>query len=212
MMKIKENIIKLFGEKVNTFNILLNNKKTSITCIKLLPHFLIEKKNKINLNELLISCNFNIKEKNKSIIEKFNKKNLYVLKNTTKWLLKIDETTKRLFIRKKLHLHNLFKITKKNITIKIKSIGKGFTGTIKKHNFKRGPKSHGSNSYRRIGSIGSGRTLRRILPGKKMPGHLGNKIITKKNMKIFNIDNNLIYIKGILAGKNNSKLEIEIKI
>ena len=65
------------------------------------------------------------------------------------------------------------------INVKGKSIGKGFAGLQKRHNFTRGPMSHGSKNHRAPGSIGMGTTPGRVLPGKKMAGQLGNKIITK---------------------------------
>jgi large subunit ribosomal protein L3 len=58
------------------------------------------------------------------------------------------------------------------------SIGKGFSGLQKRHNFSRGPMTHGSKNHREPGSIGMGTTPGRVLPGKKMAGQLGNKITT----------------------------------
>lgn len=88
-------------------------------------------------------------------------------------------------------------------TVKVTGIskGKGFAGTIKRHRFHRGPKSHGGQSYRRPGSIGS-MYPQRILPGKKMAGHMGHSQVTTKNLKIALIDkdNSVIGVRGAVPG------------
>lgn len=83
------------------------------------------------------------------------------------------------------------------------SKGKGFTGTIKRHRFHRGPKSHGGQSYRRPGSIGS-MYPQRIFPGKKMAGHSGHSQVTTKNLKValIDMDNSVIGIEGAVPGPN----------
>nr|QUE28083.1 ribosomal protein L3 [Sahlingia subintegra] len=90
------------------------------------------------------------------------------------------------------------------------SIGKGFTGNQKRHNFTRGPMSHGSKNHRQPGSIGAGTTPGRVIPGKKMAGQLGNKKISIKNLKIVHIDatNNLLVLKGSVPGKAGNILKI----
>jgi large subunit ribosomal protein L3 len=70
------------------------------------------------------------------------------------------------------------------VNIKGKSIGKGFSGLQKRHNFTRGPMTHGSKNHREPGSIGMGTTPGRVLPGKKMAGQMGNKIIIIKKLKV----------------------------
>jgi large subunit ribosomal protein L3 len=103
-------------------------------------------------------------------------------------------------------------IFSKNDKVKVKgrSIGKGFAGTIKRHNFRRGPKSHGSKNYRLPGSIGGGTTPGRVIKGKKMPGHLGNANVVIKNLTIAQVNNeqNYIFIKGAVPGKKNSIITI----
>jgi large subunit ribosomal protein L3 len=83
------------------------------------------------------------------------------------------------------------------------SKGKGFTGTIKRHRFHRGPKTHGGQSYRRPGSIGS-MYPQRIFPGKKMAGHSGHSQVTTKNLKIalIDTDNKVIGVAGAVPGPN----------
>ena len=96
------------------------------------------------------------------------------------------------------------------VNIRGKSIGKGFSGLQKRYNFTRGPMTHGSKNHRAPGSIGMGTTPGRVLPGKKMAGQLGNKIITVKKLKVIqtNSDENLLVIKGSVPGKPGNLLSI----
>nr|YP_009028671.1 ribosomal protein L3 [Asterionella formosa]AGH28221.1 ribosomal protein L3 [Asterionella formosa]WGN98931.1 ribosomal protein L3 [Asterionella formosa] len=91
-----------------------------------------------------------------------------------------------------------------------KSIGKGFSGLQKRHNFARGPMSHGSKNHRAPGSIGMGTTPGRVLPGKKMAGQLGNKITTVKKLKVIqaNAEENILVVKGSVPGKPGNLLSI----
>lgn len=87
------------------------------------------------------------------------------------------------------------------------SIGKGFAGSMKRHNFSGGRASHGvSVSHRAHGSTGNSQDPGRVFKGKKMAGHLGSKKVTKQNLKIVNIDSNnkIISIKGSIPGKKNT--------
>ena len=96
------------------------------------------------------------------------------------------------------------------VNIKGKSIGKGFSGLQKRHNFTRGPMTHGSKNHRAPGSIGMGTTPGRVLPGKKMAGQLGNKITTIKNLKVIqvNFKENILVIKGSIPGKPGNLVSI----
>lgn len=96
------------------------------------------------------------------------------------------------------------------VNIRGKSIGKGFTGLQKRHNFTRGPMTHGSKNHREPGSIGMGTTPGRVLPGKKMAGQLGNKITTIKKLKVIQINSeeNILVIKGSVPGKPGNLLSI----
>ncbi len=91
-----------------------------------------------------------------------------------------------------------------------KSIGKGFAGYQKRHNFRRGPMAHGSKNHRLPGSTGPGTTPGRVYPGKKMAGQLGNVRVTTKKLKVVRIDTdrNLILIKGSLPGKPGTLISI----
>ncbi len=96
------------------------------------------------------------------------------------------------------------------VNIRGKSIGKGFSGLQKRHNFSRGPMTHGSKNHRAPGSIGMGTSPGRVLPGKKMSGQLGNKITTIKKLKVIQINaqENILVIKGSVPGKPGNLLTI----
>ena len=86
------------------------------------------------------------------------------------------------------------------------SKGRGFSGTIKRHGFRRGPETHGSDSHRQPGSIGAGTYPGKVFKGTGMAGHLGNDRITVKKMTVLrtDADRNLLLIKGPLPGARNS--------
>jgi large subunit ribosomal protein L3 len=96
------------------------------------------------------------------------------------------------------------------VNIRGKSIGKGFSGLQKRHNFARGPMTHGSKNHRAPGSIGMGTTPGRVLPGKKMAGQVGNKITTIKKLKVIqiNLKENVLVLKGSVPGKPGNLLSI----
>ncbi|KAK9827040.1 hypothetical protein WJX74_004450 [Apatococcus lobatus] len=91
-----------------------------------------------------------------------------------------------------------------------KSVGKGFQGEIKRWNHHRGPMSHGSKSHRLHGSTGASATPNRTFPGQKMSGHMGDKRIKCRKLKILRVDEelNLIVVIGSVPGKPGNLLEI----
>jgi large subunit ribosomal protein L3 len=91
-----------------------------------------------------------------------------------------------------------------------KSIGRGFSGYQKRHNFRRGPMSHGSKNHREPGSTGPGTTPGRVFPGKKMAGRYGGKKVTVRKLEIVQVDaeRNLLLIKGAIPGKTGNLLTI----
>ncbi len=90
------------------------------------------------------------------------------------------------------------------------SAGKGFAGYQKRHNFKRGPMSHGSKNHRLPGSTGPGTTPGRIFPGKKMAGRMGAEKVTVRKLKVVSVDpeKNLLLVKGAVPGKPGGLLSI----
>ena len=90
------------------------------------------------------------------------------------------------------------------------SKGKGFQGTIKRHNFSRGPKSHGSHNVRAPGSIGASAWPARVMKGIRGPGQMGNKRVTQKGLEIVRIDaqDNLLLVRGSVPGPRNGVVEV----
>jgi large subunit ribosomal protein L3 len=97
-------------------------------------------------------------------------------------------------------------------TVKISgtSKGKGFQGTIKRHNFASGPKSHGSHNVRAPGSIGASATPSRVMKGIRGPGQMGNKRVTQKGLEIVRLDlaQNLMLVRGSVPGPRNGYVEV----
>jgi large subunit ribosomal protein L3 len=91
------------------------------------------------------------------------------------------------------------------------SKGHGFTGVIARHNFKRGPKTHGSDHHRAPGSIGAGTYPGRVWKGTRMAGHMGNERVTVKKLKVVKVDpeRNLILVKGAVPGARNGMLLVQ---
>jgi large subunit ribosomal protein L3 len=85
------------------------------------------------------------------------------------------------------------------------SKGRGFAGTIRRHHFERGRKTHGNKNYRAPGSVGASAFPSRTFPGKRMPGRMGGVQRTTRNLTLVQIDteNNLLFVKGSIPGANN---------
>jgi large subunit ribosomal protein L3 len=90
------------------------------------------------------------------------------------------------------------------------SIGKGFQGTVKRHNFKRGPVTHGSHNIRKPGSIGASATPSRVFKGLRMAGHMGARRVTQVGLQIHDVDveRNLLLVKGSVPGPRRGLVEI----
>ena len=97
-------------------------------------------------------------------------------------------------------------------TVKVRgtSKGKGFQGTIKRHNFASGPKSHGSHNVRAPGSVGASATPSRVMKGIRGPGQMGNKRVTQKGLEIVRLDpeQNLMLLRGSVPGPRNGFVEV----
>jgi large subunit ribosomal protein L3 len=90
------------------------------------------------------------------------------------------------------------------------SKGKGFQGTIKRHNFKRGPKSHGSHNVRAPGSIGASATPSRVFKGIRGPGRMGGGRITQRGLTVVEVlpDQNLLLVRGAVPGGRGGTVEV----
>jgi large subunit ribosomal protein L3 len=97
-------------------------------------------------------------------------------------------------------------------TVKVSGIskGKGFQGTIKRHNFSAGPKSHGSHNVRAPGSIGASATPSRVFKGIRGPGHMGAKRVTQKGLEVVELipDQNLMLLRGSVPGPKGATVEV----
>jgi large subunit ribosomal protein L3 len=91
------------------------------------------------------------------------------------------------------------------------SKGKGFAGVIKRHNFSRGPETHGSDHHRKPGSIGS-MFPQHVMKGKGMPGHMGNEQISVRKVKVVDViaDQNIILVKGPVPGIRGALVEMSL--
>jgi large subunit ribosomal protein L3 len=90
------------------------------------------------------------------------------------------------------------------------SKGKGFQGTIKRHNFTSGPKSHGSHNVRAPGSIGASATPSRVFKGMRGPGQMGNRRVTQKGLEVIGVDQkeNLLLLRGSVPGPTGGVVEV----
>jgi large subunit ribosomal protein L3 len=90
------------------------------------------------------------------------------------------------------------------------SVGKGFQGTIKRHNFSRGPETHGSHNVRAPGSIGASADPARVFKGMRMPGQMGSRRVTQRGAHVVEIDaeRNLLLIRGSVPGGKNATVEV----
>jgi large subunit ribosomal protein L3 len=89
-------------------------------------------------------------------------------------------------------------------------IGKGFQGTIRRHNFSSGPRGHGSHNIRKPGSVGASATPSRVFKGVKLPGQMGGKRVTQVGLHVHDVDveNNLLLVKGSVPGPKDGFVEV----
>ena len=96
------------------------------------------------------------------------------------------------------------------VKVSATAIGKGFQGTIKRHNFSRGPVSHGSHNVRAPGSVGASADPARVFKGRKMPGQMGARRVTQRGLEVHEVDakNNLLLIRGSVPGPKHGTVEV----
>jgi large subunit ribosomal protein L3 len=97
-----------------------------------------------------------------------------------------------------------------SVKVSAVSRGKGFQGTIKRHNFSRGPETHGSHNVRAPGSVGASADPARVFKGMKMPGQMGARRVTQRGAHIVDVDaeRNLLLIRGSVPGGKNATVEV----
>lgn len=119
------------------------------------------------------------------------------------------ESTDGYELGKALDISEIFN-TETTVDVSGKTIGRGFAGYQKRHNFKRGSMTHGSKNHRLPGSTGAGTTPGRVYPGKKMAGRYGGTKVTIRKLQVIKVDadQNLLLIKGAVPGKPGALLSI----
>jgi large subunit ribosomal protein L3 len=103
-------------------------------------------------------------------------------------------------------------VFEKGQTVKVSGVskGKGFQGTVKRHNFSRGPVTHGSHNVRAPGSIGASATPSRVFKGIRGPGQMGNERVTQRGLTVVDVreGDNLLLVRGAVPGPRNSVVEV----
>nr|YP_009732094.1 50S ribosomal protein L3 [Gracilaria edulis]QHS70520.1 50S ribosomal protein L3 [Gracilaria edulis]UAD85633.1 ribosomal protein L3 [Gracilaria edulis] len=204
--------IGLMGKKVGMTQIFdQEGKALPVTILQIGPCLITEIKNIESHGYEAIQIGYvkiNQKKLNKPQTGHLSKQAIPPLKYLKEYRV---ESTKEFTIGKWITVKDLK--MDKNISVSSKSIGKGFTGCVKRHKFSRGPMTHGSKNHKQPGSIGAGTTPGKVFAGKKMAGRMGGKQVTVKNLKIIDIKtkNNIIIVKGCIPGKPGNIISIHQK-
>lgn len=168
-----------------------DGRSFAVTLVKALPCKISQLKNTVSDGYKSVQVTVYKKEGDK---EKILKKAEFRVDNPGKYKVG-DEINLKQFKKDEL------------VTVVGTSKGKGFAGTVKRHKFARGPETHGSNNVREPGSIGGGYP-ERVVKGRRMPGHLGVDTVTVKNLKIADLDKDILLICGSIPGPNKSVVRI----
>jgi len=202
----------ILGKKVGMTNLFLENGDAiGVTVLKAGPCIVVnkreKKKNQYDALQLgFISIDDKKKKVSKPLKGYFEKQKVKPFKYVREFKF---EDIEQYEIGKELKV-DLFKEGEKVNVIGF-SKGRGFAGSIKRHNFSGGPKTHGQKDYHRAtGSIGA-TDAARVFKGQKLPGRMGNEKVKTKNIEIIKIDldRNLILIKGAIPGPNNALVAVE---
>ncbi len=203
-------VIGLVGYKRGMTSVFLENSDVvPVTVVEFLDNFVIQKKIYNNFFCIQISTGLK-KNLNKPEIGHIKLAGIY--KSSGLWSFKypVSNFFNEIKIGDSLRLNIFSNVTK--VDVVGFSIGRGFSGVIKRHGFHRQPTSHGnSRSHRVPGSIGQRQTPGRVFKGKKMPGRFGCSCVTVKNLSIVNVDyeRNILLIKGSVPGFVNSILIVK---
>ncbi|OIP23044.1 50S ribosomal protein L3 [bacterium CG2_30_33_46] len=194
----------IIGKKIGMTNIFsLEGKYIPVTVVKSDPNFITQIRTEQKDGYIALQIGSEESKKVKKPQEyQFKKAKLPKLRNLREVRISSEEVAKYQ-VGQKITV-NTFKEGEKIDAIGI-SKGKGFAGVIKRHNFARGPMSHGSDHHREPGSIGA-MYPQRVFKGKKLPGRMGYERVTVKNLKIVKIDSDdqTILVQGALPGPNKS--------
>ena len=181
-----------------------NGTSVPVTIIEVANSKIVQRKTPEKDGYYAVQVNFGSKKNVSKSLEKKFKDNDAKKGYLTEFNLSEEEFN---FLQdsKEITLHP-FSDTKK-VDVSGVSKGKGFAGVVKRHNFKTQDATHGNSlAHRAPGSIGQCQFPGRVFKGKKMAGRMGNKKVTKQNLKVIYVDseNNLLMVKGSVPGKKNS--------
>jgi len=217
------NFIKLLAEKNKMISFTKENGEVvAATVLNLYPHYFFDLTNKYDkeyMNLYLCSKSFSLRKNKltKPIYCMFEKRHLLPMQKIIK--SKVTSTILKKLIKNNIlqEKYNLLRFLRldnlkcESVDVIANTKGRGFTGTIKRFNFKQGPKTHGSKSYRRPGSIGAGTTPGRVLENKRMAGRSGNNRITIKNIQVLSKTKYTLIVKGPVPGTVGGDVFIVIK-
>ncbi|MBD97361.1 MAG: 50S ribosomal protein L3 [Candidatus Marinamargulisbacteria bacterium] len=174
----------------------------SVTALKLVPSVVMDTSEENETDPKRIVLGYGtprLSRCTKPHMGQFKKRSLDV----HKWLTEVlfDQSTDTpLSVGESLSLSQF--VSDERVFVRSKSKGRGFSGTIRRWNFRRGPETHGSKSHRITGSIGGGTTPGRVLKGKKMAGQYGNTMVTVQGLRVVRVDESegLLFLAGGVPG------------
>lgn len=186
----------ILGKKIGMTQILEEGKHVPLTVIECLPNTIVQIKTEENDGYNAVVLGF-APLKNPTKNKKYYHCREFRVENSEEFKVG-DQVT----------VENLQEVEKINFTAISK--GKGFQGVIRRHNFARGPETHGSRHHREPGSVGACAMPGRVVKGKKLPGRMGSKTVTRKNVPVAYLDTekHLIGIKGPIPGAKNNLVAI----
>lgn len=203
----------LIGRKIDqTQKFLMDGTRIPVTKVKVDGNTVIAIKNKDKHGYFAIQLGFGIKKKaNKAILGQIRGANLKAAPQIFKEIRLKDEIAEA-DLPKVGDVLNPADLLKPGDIIDITGIskGKGFAGVVKRHHFKGGPRTHGQSDRERApGSIGQSTTPGRVYKGKRMAGRMGHERVTIKNLKVVDVNQDSILVKGLIPGGKNSFIVIQ---
>ena len=202
-------IREIFGRKIGMTQVFNEEGDlVPVTLVEVEPAFILEKMSYTSKTKAKIAC-FKIEEAKTGKVKKpvlgyFKKLNVSPYK-----LIREVDIEGEIEEKKEVGLEILEDASLVNVRSKTK--GRGFTGGMKRYNWRGQPDSHGHTSHRRIGSVGASAYPSKIVKGLHMPGHMGDKFQTVKNLKIIKIDKekNLLFLRGSIPGSRGTVVKIK---
>lgn len=203
----------ILGKKIGMIQIYnANGDIVPVTAVQTGPCRVLQKKTKDTDGYFSIQIGFDPKKKSRILKPEaghFAKSDTPVQRVVKE--VRLDEKTAALYeVGQEINASNF--IVGDKVDVEGTSIGKGFQGVLKRHNFRSKPATHGTHEFfRHGGSIGMRSTPGRVFKNKKMPGQMGNEQVTTQNLEVaaIDIENNIVFIKGAVPGAKNGYLYIK---